>query len=429
MRSPGSGRAAAEHVLRGVAVAALFVLAILLWRGSSPPGDADVAPAALDSALVQWIAAAPRSATIGAGRLPGVRHRDWLVALRRNGLDVRWRSGDTSGSALVVEDAPLPGMAPRILLRSRPGRPVLLTDELGRIDSGMVAPSGVMTWRANPVGAVSAATGDAVPVASPRDSLSVRPVLVVGQAGWEGKFVVAALEEDGWRVSARLSVAPGAVVTQGATARIDTSSVSVVVVLDSLSPLDATQLARFVNDGGGLVAAGSGTRHPAVRSVATARVASTEAGVLGALQGPTPRAGLATRTFRPSGPSAVPIERRGVDPVVVGQRVGAGRVVVAGYDDTWRLRMTPASDDAPGGHRAWWSSLVASVAHARPMPREVPSIDEAPFAATVGALGPPLVAGVERDNVPRIPWEALLLAMALATLLGEWASRRLRGLA
>ncbi len=427
MRSRGSGRVLAEHVLRGVAVVALTVLAVRLWRAGPAPGDAVVAPNALDSALVQWTANPPASATAGAGPAPSARHRDWLLALRRNGTTIRWRSEDSSGSALVVEDAPLPGLPRRIRFRSQPGTSVMLSDLLGRVDSGTVGASGAMAWRASPVGAASAVSARAEPVASPRDSLAVRPVLVLGQAGWEGKFVIAALEEDGWRVSARLTVAPGAVVMQGPVSRIDTSSVSAVVLLDSLSPVEAPRLQRFVQDGGGLVAAGPGTRHPAVRAIVTARVSSSAPGVLGALQGPAPREGLATRTVRAGTPGAIPIERRGNDPVVVGQRIGAGRVVVAGYEDTWRLRMAPVRDDAPSDHRAWWSSMVASVALPRLLPRDIGYIDEAPFAATVDALGRPQLAGADRRAGPRLPWEALLLALALAGLLAEWASRRLRG--
>ena len=38
-------------------------------------------------------------------------------------------------------------------------------------------------------------------------------VVIIGRAGWEAKFVAAALEERGWSVRLRVSVAPGIVVT------------------------------------------------------------------------------------------------------------------------------------------------------------------------------------------------------------------------
>ena len=91
--------------------------------------------------------------------------------------------------------------------------------------------------------------------------------------------------------------------------------------------------------------------------------------------------------------------------------------------------MTPPAETAPEEHRAWWSSLVASVAHARPIPRDVGPIDEAPLAATIDALGPPVNEGALPGSTPAIPWEAWLAALAAAALLGEWLSRRLRGVA
>jgi hypothetical protein len=55
-------------------------------------------------------------------------------------------------------------------------------------------------------------------------------------------------------------------------------------------------------------------------------------------------------------------------------------------------------------------------------------VDEAPFAATVDALGPPSERGEPADSAPW-PWDAWLAALAAATLLAEWLSRRLRGVA
>ena len=56
------------------------------------------------------------------------------------------------------------------------------------------------------------------------------------------------------------------------------------------------------------------------------------------------------------------------------------------------------------------------------------AVDEAPFASLVDALGPP-VADVmaSREGAAPLPWDALLFAIFLVTLLAEWSSRRLRG--
>ena len=125
----------------------------------------------------------------------------------------------------------------------------------------------------------------------------------------------------------------------------------------------------------------------------------------------------------------MPLERRRDSPVVVGRRVGAGRVVGIGFDDTWRLRMTPPNEAAPDAHRAWWSALVSGVAHSRLAARAGGVIDEAPLAATVNALGPPVNEGELPDPPASLPWDALLAAAAALALLLEWLSRRLRGVA
>jgi hypothetical protein len=223
-----------------------------------------------------------------------------------------------------------------------------------------------------------------------------------------------------------MTVAPGAVVRQGADIRIDTASFSAVVILDSTAAYNAPDLARFVADGGGLIAAGAGASHPALRDLLPARGAHLTAEV-GALLGPTPREGLSARTFRVRGGS-VTIDRRGPSPVIVGRRVGSGRVLAVGYEDTWRLRMAPPDESAPEAHRAMWSSLVASVANVRLLPLDVTGADEAPFASTVAALGPP-ARGTPDDATRHWPWIAILAGIAAAALLGEWLSRRLRGVA
>jgi hypothetical protein len=222
-------------------------------------------------------------------------------------------------------------------------------------------------------------------------------------------------------------IAPAALVRQGPPAAVDTATISVLVVLDSTSSLDAGAVARFATDGGGVVAAGAGVRHPALRALLP-RSSGTTDGAVGALLGTSPRDGLNARTFVVSS-GAVAIEQRGESPVIAGRRVGSGRVLVVGYDDTWRLRMTPPDEGAPAAHRDWWSSLVGSAAHARLVPRTVVSVDEAPLAATIDALGEPLPTEQLPANDRRWPWDVLLAIVAGFGLLGEWVSRRLRGAA
>jgi len=427
MRSPDSRRVAFETSLRLLSVAAMATLAVQFWFGSSTVQPEVVAATPmLDSALAAWSQEAPRRATIRASVTPDATQRDWLLALRRTGSHLSWIAEDTLGSALVVEPAPLGEGPSRLALLGIPGRVVMLSDRLGRADSIRVGRTGAAWVSLRPLGTIRASLGGSSPVTAERDSLVAKPLLLVGVAGWESKFVAAALEEDGWSVSTRMTVAPGAVVRQGSAAPIDTASYSALIVIDSVSPLDARVVTRFVNEGGGLVASGPGVRHPALRGLLPAQTSQIP-GTLGALLGSSPRSGLNARVFRVS--SQVVFERRDGAPVIGAIRVGSGRVLNVGYDDTWRLRMVAQEDAAPNRHREWWSSMVGGVALTRLVPREAPAVDEAPYAATVAALGPPLTGGDLPDHGTPFPWEVFLAAIAVSALLGEWLSRRLRGMA
>jgi hypothetical protein len=122
--------------------------------------------------------------------------------------------------------------------------------------------------------------------------------------------------------------------------------------------------------------------------------------------------------------------------------VGAGRVVQLADVESWRRRLRP-DEAAPAAHRAWWAQAVAAAAYASvpPVPAapgdtagRAPAADPAPLAATVAALGPAADAppdAARRDapaSTRRLP-DALLVPVALLALLGEVASRRLRGAA
>ncbi|HEX6314399.1 MAG TPA: hypothetical protein VFZ73_06045 [Gemmatimonadaceae bacterium] len=415
-----------EQALRALALVALATAALRLWRGERFSGDgASVQLPALDSALVAWSITPPERGTLDATTLPSPTQRDWIVALRRSGLRFAWSVRDTVAGAVTIEFGVLPQSAARVSAFGTGAAPLRLSDQLGQVDS--IAGTRAASWRFTPVGAVRLTSGAIAAIAEPRDSLAAGPVLVLGSAGWESKFVTAALEESGWTVASRITIAPGAVVRQGGLSPIDTSAFSAVVVLDSVSPIDAPTVAGFVRAGGGVLASGAGVRHPSLRGLLP-RAGGVAPGMLGGLSGPDPHAGLAARTFRLAG-NEVPLARRSDAPVVVGKRVGAGRVVAVGYDDTWRLRMAVPDESAPQAHRDWWSSLVGGVARVRLHPRAVSEIDEAPLANTIAALGPPARAGDPPRHDARLPWTAILAATAAASLLGEWLSRRLRGMA
>lgn len=410
-----------------MALVAALGLAVRMLAPAPTPGPAAIASAHLDSALVAWTVTGPAEARLFAAYVPSRPQRDWLVALQRTGTSVTWTLEDTTAAAMVVEPVAAPRPASRIVAVASPGRSIDVADAAGSIDSAVIGDAGALALQSTVTGVVRARLGSSRPTSTRRDSLLLRPVLVLGRAGWESKFTIAALEEDGWTVRARLSVAPGASVVQGAAgASLDTAVLSAVVVLDSASAPSAAALRRFVEQGGGVVAAGGAMRAASIRAVLPVRGSPPRPGVPGALDGPDPRAGLVARTLSPTRPEVVPLERRGVEPVVVAMRIQAGRAVAVGYDDTWRWRMLGAAD-APEAHRAWWSALVSSVAHAPALPLAHPPVDEAPLAAAIASLGPPAAAGATGPGGSNIPTDAILFTLVLGALLGEWISRRLRG--
>src|SRR5687767_7884273 len=199
MRSLADPRAAVERVLRGVAFAAMIALA---WRLSVGRPTADsmqvTTTGSLDSALARWSVLGPTLAIIDADTIPSSRQRDWLVALRRTGTSITWSAGDSSGGAVVVEAGLLPGSPDRVTALAGADRSIALSDDLGTVDTARTGPEGVVAWRASPIGRARVALARSHATAVARDSLVVRPVMVLGQAGWESRFVVTALEEDGW---------------------------------------------------------------------------------------------------------------------------------------------------------------------------------------------------------------------------------------
>lgn len=129
------------------------------------------------------------------------------------------------------------------------------------------------------------------------------------------------------------------------------------------------------------------------------------------------------------GSDAVALEKRGGAIAVAAKRVGAGRSLQLGYEDTWRWRMG-GGDGAIRDHRVWWSGLVSSVAYAPRIPRasaRTPT-DEAPMIGLVAAIGPSASSGA-LSNLAGNPsdWPAWLFVLLAVALIGEIASRRLRG--
>jgi hypothetical protein len=431
MRSRGDRLRALERVLRGASV---VLLAYVLWASFAPPerdrGSRSASRGALADSLPGWTANPDAdSMHIALDGPPDRVARAWLTALRRAGAHVEWSSPNgLPPVALAVEPLGDPGGGARALVAAPSRERIALSDGVALVDTVRMTTA---TADVRPIvqhGVATATLGGAHASAVLRDTLARRGVLVLGSAGWEAKFVIAALEERGWRVAARLRVAPGLDITQGA-ATLDTARVGVVVALDTTADRDAARIARFVRGGGGLVIAGAATRSAALAPLAAGRAAARVPSAAISFADSAPRRALGFFSIGALARGAVPIEARDGHVAAAARRVEAGRVVQVGYDDTWRWRLA-GSDDAPEAHRAWWSAVVGSASYraAHAVSVDTASVDPAPLAATVAALGAPVAPiRAEGTPIPALGLRPWMLALLLATLLGEWTSRRIRG--
>jgi len=423
-------RATAELVPRAIALTAL---ALLFWRAirPAPRNGVDVARGSLAAVLPRWTVAPPGTVHVVFDRAPDSRTRDWVRALAHAGTAVRWSaSRPIEAAAIVAEPSPEPNGATRLRLTASGGEPVSIADAAGLIDT---LPRGGATELELPAvaGGVRASGTTFTAATTALDSVVVRPILVLGSAGWESKFTIAALEERGWRVASRVRVAPNVDVTQGPLGGIDTSRYAAVIVLDSTGGRMATDIARYVRSGGGAILAGSAAGLTPLSDVAAGAVGRRIAGVAGAVSSADPRTGLGVFPVASPRDDAVALESRGGVVTVAARRVDAGRVMQSGYDETWRWRMA-GGDDAVAAHREWWSRLVSAVAYAPVVPRlgsdHNPAIDETPLASLIDALGAatpfdsPIAPRGDGTRTTRI-----LFALVVVSLLLEWASRRLRG--
>jgi hypothetical protein len=462
-----------EHTLRAVA---LLALAAAMYLASRPAGQrdqprtvlrwsvADVADSgatSLATSLVREVVAAagdtqPRGITVELPAVPSSRARALLGAVDGAGITVQWIDR-TQAAGLALSAAAVAGPSGAVDVRvagamaASPAAlaPVVLRDGGGTLDS---APNTRRAgWRLASVSPpLRASVGASEARVSVQAPLFARRVMLMAQPGWESKFTAAALEEAGWPVDGSYRVSPRAAVTLGAPARLDTARYAVVVLLDSMS-VDAAGITRFVQQGGGLVLGGDALRIPALASISPVRATSLRGAVAGALLTETPARGLeAWELVANRGASVVQSDASDhghAEPVLVAQRLGAGRVVASAYRNSWRWRME-GTDDGAAEHRAWWGGVLAlaagvpaaagdSLADAYPG-------DVAPYADLVARLGGPVPGdsagvptGLPARALARTAFDTLmdrlraapgLLFMVIAlALLGEWASRRLRG--
>jgi len=346
----------------------------------------------------------------------------WLAALRHAGHSVSW-SGSPAPAVVVAEPVVDPNGAVRVNVAAPANSRVTLADVAGAIDSARVGLLGVsFTVPLTVDSLVARVNQQSLAVAKPAD-VTPRAVFVVGDAGWEAKFVASALEERGWKVVTRFAVAPGVNVRAAEEPPLDTAHVAAIVAIDSSIEALGPVVRRFVEQGGGIVLAGSAAGARVVSPLAAGSVGPRARRNVAA----NDTIGLGTTGYFPVASvrdDAVALERRASGVAVAARRIGAGRVLQVGYDDSWRWRMAggPGSEAA---HRDWWSRVVSSVAYAPVTANTQSRTFDAPVASLFGKLGPPRPAPVSsRGTVdPR-----LMLALILLLLLVEWTSRRLRGL-
>jgi hypothetical protein len=354
--------------------------------------------------------------------------RAWLGALAGAGSSVTWSA---ALAPVMIDAQPIasPTGGTKVLVAAPSGSSVVLSDDVGVIDTLRAQGAGAAVTLNSLVDRLTAHAKGSVAAASNLDSVVLRKVLVIGEASWESKFVVTALEEEGWRVDAFIRVAPNADVTQGSAAAIDTSRYSVVVALDGAASPYANRIIEFARTGGGVVL---GRQAASLDAMAPLR-----AGVVGRAisQTSTSEKGTVSLATLPLVPitslrnEATPFEKRGAAVAIAAERVGAGRVLQLGYEDTWRWRMS-GDDGAARDHRLWWTRLVSSVASARRAQRATASAanDEAPMIGLVTAVGPSAsLRGASSLSGKISSWIAWSFALLALGLIGEVALRRVRG--
>lgn len=420
---------------------------VMVRLSTDERGDsAAVALAALRDAVVEGAArGAADTLVLSLDVLPASDVRAALGSMYAARLPLQWRDSTSArGLAVSVSRAAAPGAPLTVRMSGSPSTPSVLRDAGGVLDSVAPNSSGTMSWQLQSATAPLRAQqrGSSATATLPGDAPS-RRLFVLGDPGWESKFVVAALEEGGWSVDGTFRISPTGTVVVGVPQKLDTARYAAVIVLDSMA-VDAAALTRFVARGGGLVLGGDALRMPSLAALRPARAIERRGGIAGALLTDAPRRGLEAWEVQPSIDAVLLQVDTGdhahAEPAMLARRVEAGRVVAMPYRDTWRWRMQ-GSDAGADEHRAWWNSAVMAAVPsigAAPVTEDVFPGAAAPYADLVARIGAPTAipatsreaaafsrtTGSDRSR----PLQPILFCGALLLLLAEWSSRRLRGL-
>ena len=422
----GAARRAFEAATFAAALGLLLWLLIRSVSGSGAGPEERVTSATLPAALARWstIDGVSRVGVVVDGDVSPFA-LDWLAALRKSGTPAAWE-GAPAALAAVNDPIADPSGGTRIQVATAAGTPIALDDRFGPLDSVTTGQSGARFVARSGPQWIRARTGRLAARASTPDSLGFGRLLLLARVGWESKFVAAALEERGWQVDARLALSPRGDVAPAGAARLDTSRYSAVIVLDSLAPADLTAVGPYIRSGGGAIIAAPALRAPLLAGLGAVRAAPLRAAESFDTAATDPRGSLGLIPIADR-PGQLTLESRDQWSAVVARRIERGRLVILGYQDTWRWRMAGRADGAER-HREWWAGLVSSVARVRRLPRPDAgdNVDEAPLAHLVEALGPAAASGMPGASGRAIP-DGWLFGFMLGFALLAWTSRRLRG--
>jgi hypothetical protein len=415
-----------EVLLRVLVIGLLAWYLVHVLHGSRRGREESAASGTLRESLARWsTAASPERVHVALDHPPDGLERDWLSALPGAATAVTWSGPSLLPTAISVEPRADPAGGVQVGIAAPESSMVVLRDTLGALDSAIANSTGVHATVPRPRATLDAVVGAVAARGARHDSLELRRLLVVGRAGWESKFTVAALEERGWKVDVDLALSLRGDVRQGGIGAMDTARYSAVLALDSTAGRYGEGIARFVRQGGGLVLWSPAARSHALASIAPGRPGAVIEDDGTAPSDSAPRRSLTLVPITSLADDALVLERRGSDVSMAARRVGLGRVIETGYTDTWRWRMA-GGDDAPDRHREWIAALVASVAHTGRVSLAAPPTDVAPLASLIDRLGPPVAAPAQRGgrDTNMVRW---IFALLCAALLIEWSSRRLRG--
>jgi hypothetical protein len=440
-----SGERAARVVGATLHALAFGCMALLLWRSLSPDTarrslvSVDVR-GQLDVPLSTLIVTASDTMDVRLQSAPDGRARAALRALRSSGHALRLSSDHALIPVAVSAEAEWRASGgSHVQAVGVDSVAAVISDAAGVIDSTMFAHTGLQS-RTGPVQGVLHVDAQSVRAAvAPlfAGSPQTARVLVLGNATWESRFLITALEESGWPVDAAVSLSPKVTVAQGPTRVPNRDRHSIVVVLPGTSASAMAALPEFVRRGGGLVIVGAAARSGALSSLRAGTPGGTLAGEVGAESGTEPRHALDLIPIAELADGGVTLELRDSRITIAARRVGAGRVVQVGYDNSWLWRMG-GNDDSPIAHRRWWTAILSGVvpqtapASTMRLDPEHDTLSAAPIAALARDVGLPVVRASSVDTLSQSFIASLnprwLLWLAVLSLVMSWMLRRWRGL-